>query len=63
MFEVRLAKHFPKLSKDIKLEIQEPLHTPEMVNTKITTPDRIVKPKHKEKLLKSSQRKETTHYL
>lgn len=63
MLEVRLAKNLPKLSKDIKPEIHESLHTAEMGNTKITTSDIIVRLKHKEKLLKSSQRKETTHYL
>lgn len=47
------AKNFSKLSKEIKLDIQEALQTPNMINIKKTTPD-IIKPKHKEKVLKSS---------
>lgn len=37
-----LVKNFPKLIRDIRLYIQEPLHTPNRINTKKNTTEHIM---------------------
>lgn len=62
IFEETMARHFPKLVKDMNLHIQKAQHTSRRINSKIYTPRHNKTPKRQRENLKAA-RKNVTHHI
>ena len=60
-----IAKNFPKMGKEIIIQVQETQRVPNRINPRQNTPRHILikltKIKHKEQILKAAREKQQTH--